>query len=485
MSQKFRVRCAPSPSGTLHIGNAKTFLFNWLFSKKYNADFVLRIEDTDTARVVEQGAEKILAELNWLGLTPTMGWGTDNRPAGAYTQMERLPIYRKYAERLLEQGTAYRCYCTDEELDKARKDAMEKNPKHPFKYPGTCRDIKEKLDKPFVIRFRAPTDGHTEFSDIAFGNRSIPNKENYDFVLLRHNGIPLFNFANCIDDLVIDHITHVIRGSDHLKNTPQQVMIADALGLQRPIYCHLPMLLNTVGGKLSKRDGSVSVAEFREMGFTPHAILNYLVRFGWSHKDQEIFSLDQMVELFAIEDCGKNDGKFDIKKFTSVQYEHLKDPKLTSDDEYVAHLTPFITKKDTTPFPEETLRTALPLVRARAHTLVEAAEEILPFLSEEVKTDLPENFKQNVPTLIQEKVSMLLSELKENASWDENSLRQLTKDWLTKHKLSLKELGGFMRISLTGRAHSPELFQVMAALGRARSLKRLQIGVDHLRALDK
>lgn len=480
MSKKFRVRCAPSPSGTLHVGNAKTFLFNYLFSRKYDADFVLRIEDTDTARVVDQGAEKILAELQWLGLTPTMGWGTDNKPAGAYTQMERLPIYKKYAEQLLEQGAAYRCYCTSEELDKAREDALAKNPKNPFKYPGTCRDIKDVLDKPFVIRFKAPTEGHTEFNDVAFGKRSVPNKEMYDFVLLRHNGIPLFNFANCIDDLVVDNITHVIRGSDHLKNTPQQVMIADALGLERPVYCHLPMLLNAAGGKLSKRDGSVSVAEFREMGFTPHAILNYLVRFGWSHKDQEIFSLDQMINLFAIEDCGKNDGKFDMKKFTSVQYEHLKNESLTSQDEYIKRLIPFIKKKTKATPDTDRMLAALHLVRARAHTLVEAADEMIPFVIDGI--DSPD-FK-DVPVQVREKVSTLITALDKSPSWIENDIRQLTKEWLAQNNLTLKDLGGFMRLSLTGRSHSPELFQVMATLGADRSIKRLEIGACRLSGVD-
>lgn len=474
---KLRVRCAPSPSGTLHCGNAKTFLFNYLYSKKYDADFLLRIEDTDTARVVDQGAEKILEELKWLGISPTMGWGVEGYDNESYTQMGRLSIYKKYADQLLDGGFAYRCYCSEEELNKAREEALLKNPKSPFKYPGTCRSIKEILDKPSVIRFKAPTEGHTEFEDIAFGKRSIPNKENYDFVIFRNNGIPLFNFANCIDDLAIDGITHIIRGSDHLKNTPQQVMITDALGFKRPAYCHLPMLLNSAGGKLSKRDGSVSVAEFRELGFTPQAILNYLVRFGWAHKDQEIFSMDDLISFFNIEDCGKNDGKYDMKKFISVQYEHLRNSNLTSDDEYIDRLIPFLAKIGIDNPEVDRMREALPLVRARAHTLVEAAEEIVPFLFDEIKSN--PDFK-DIPAQIKEKVSTLIDELDSHSGWEENNLRQLTKDWLAKHNLSLKDLGGFMRLSLTGRSNSPELFQVMATLGRSRSLKRLQIGVGSL-----
>lgn len=478
MSKKLRVRCAPSPSGTLHIGNAKTFLFNYLFAKKYNADFVLRIEDTDTARAVEGGAERIFDDLKWLGLTPTMGWGTDNRPAGAYTQMERLPIYKQYAEELINKGLAYRCYCTQEELDKARASA---DPKHPFKYPGTCRNIKENFNKPFVIRFKAPTDGVIEFDDVAFGKRIIPNKENYDFVILRHNGVPLFNFANCIDDMIIDDITHVIRGSDHIKNTPQQIMICEALNLPRPVYCHLPMLLNSTGAKLSKRDGSVSVAEFRDMGFTPSSILNYLVRFGWSHKDQEIFSLDQLIDLFRLEDCGKHDGKFDMKKFSSIQYEHLKNKELVSDNEYISRLIPILQRKniDKKLITPDRIKNALSLIRPRAHNLIEAANEIIPFISDEVNVDFSE-ITPNTSSLIKNKIDKLLTDLQQTKEWNEETVRQLTKEWLVKSALSLKEVGGFFRLSLTGRPHSPELFQVMATLGKDQSIKRLQTGLSQL-----
>ena len=325
---KMRVRFCPSPSGTLHLGNAKTALFNFLFAQKAGGDLLFRIEDTDQTRVVKDGAEKILADMVWLGLIPNMGFGTNNKPAGTYTQMERLETYQKIAHQLVEQGLAYRCYCTQEELDKKREEAIAANPKAPFKYPGTCRNIKEVLDKPFVIRFKAPTEGYTEFTDIAFGKRSVPNKENYDFVLMRANGIPLYNFAVVVDDGITDGITHIIRGSDHIKNTPTQVLLYQALGLQVPTLCSLPMLLNKDGQKLSKRDGSVSVAEFREAGYSPDAVLNYLVKFGWGHGNQELFSLSEMIDKFNLEDCNCRDGKFDPVKFASINTAHLKSETL-------------------------------------------------------------------------------------------------------------------------------------------------------------
>jgi glutamyl-tRNA synthetase len=219
------------------------------------------------------------------------------------------------------------------------------------------------------------------------------------------------------------------------------------------------------------------VAEFRELGFTPHGILNYLVRFGWGHGDQEIFSLPELTEKFTIEACGKNDGKFDMKKFISVQYEHLRSQALTGDDEYIDRLMPFLKKKGLDNPDPAVIKAALPLVRSRSHTLSEAADEITPFISDDVKSD---NDFKDVSTQVRETISSLITELDTNNPWEENSLRQLTKSWLEKHNLSMKELGGFMRLSLTGRAHSPELFQVMATLGRARTLKRLQIGVERL-----
>ena len=474
--KKFRVRCAPSPSGQIHIGNAKTFLFNYLFSRKYDADFILRIEDTDTARVVLGGAEKLLAELKWLGLAPTMGWGTDNCPAGNYTQMGRLPVYKKYVDDLLNKGLAYKCYCTEQQLNSEREKAIVANPKAPYKYPGTCRTVGD-LDKPYVIRFKAPTDGSTSFEDIAFGSRQVPNKENYDFVIFRQNGIPLFNFANCIDDLAIDGITHVIRGSDHLKNTPQQVMLTDALGFERPAYCHLPMLLNAAGGKLSKRDGSVSVAEYREMGYTPAGILNYLVRFGWGHKNQEVFSMDELVSLFDIHDCGKNDGKFDPKKFAAIQYEHLKSQTLTPDEDYVALLFPFLIDKGylashkgtLSSADKNTILRALPLIRSRAKTLMEAADEMMIFLQDVVVAD-----KQYADCGVDRKqAESIITAIESTGEWNADNVRHSVNGWLTEKDLKLKDIGVFLRLALTGRERSPELFQVAAGLARAKSLNRL------------
>lgn len=468
---KFNVRIAPSPSGTLHLGNAKTALFNYLFSKKYDANFILRIEDTDQSRVVPNGAENILADLAWLGIAPNVGFGTDNKPAGAYTQMERLPIYQKFAHQLVEQGLAYKCYCTQEELDKKRDEALAKDPKQPFKYPGTCRNIKQNLDKPYVIRFKAPTDGFTEFEDITFGKRAVPNKENYDFVILRQNGIPLYNFAVVIDDGITDNITHVIRGSDHLKNMPQQILLFRALGLKLPVFCHLPMLLNKDGQKLSKRDGSVSVADYRSKGYSPTAILNYLVKFGWGYGNQELFSLSDMVEKFTLEACNCRDGKFDPVKFASIDYSHLKSEDLTPSDIYIKHLLSVLDKRGIKTTTGQ-LAPFVPVVRSRAKTFEEAADLLEPMLATEInpsKDLLQKTFNDKTGEYLSG-INNLLSAVDD---WSEASLRTKMQAWLAEQNLLLKDIGGILRVALLGTPNSPELFSVMQAMGKEKSLHRL------------
>lgn len=472
----FNVRIAPSPSGTLHLGNAKTALFNYLFARKYNASFILRIEDTDQARVVKNGAENILADLSWLGIAPNTGFGTDNKPAASYTQMERLATYQKIAHQLVEQGLAYKCYCSQEELDKKREEAIAKDPKQPFKYPGTCRSISKDLDKPYVIRFKAPTDGFIEFKDIAFGKRVIPNKENYDFVLLRQNSIPLYNFAVVCDDGITDNITHIIRGSDHLKNMPQQIMLYRALNLKLPVFCHLPMLLNKDGAKLSKRDGSVSVADYRSQGYSPQAVLNYLVKFGWGYGNQELFSLDELVDKFTLEACHCRDGKFDPIKFATINYSHLKSETLTPTNTYAKYLSPIFNSKSID-IEREQLEPYVQVVRGRAKTFVEASEMLEPIISNEIKA--PEDLvKQtfNETNIIH--LQHLNEVLRQVADWNENSIRSNVQDWLNKNTLSLKDVGGALRVALLGKTNSPELFQVMNALGRNKSMHRINAALN-------
>lgn len=468
---KFKVRCAPSPSGSsIHLGNLKTFLFNYLFSKKYNADFLLRIEDTDQSRVVKGGAEQILEDLKWVGISPTVGFGVDSQTNKNYCQSNRLDTYKYYAHKLIEQGLAYKCYCSEEELDKQRTEALEKNPKIPFKYPGVCRNINQNLDKPYVIRFKSPLTGNIEFNDIAFGKRTIPNKENYDFVILRQNGFPLYNFAVVIDDAIIDQVTHVIRGSDHLKNMPQQILLYTALGLQLPVYCHLPMILSQGGAKLSKRDGSVSVTEWKNAGYAPQAILNYLVRFGWGFKNQEIFSLNELIEKFNINDCGRNDGKFDPKKFATVQFEHMKNETLLPNKEYVRLVVPFLQQKNINP-DLKYLENIIYVVRNKAKTFLEAANLLVPFfIDPQISSELKEQFIVNKKDLL----FKLNRELQQTNHWNLFSLKEITNNFIHQHNTTLKDIGPSIRVALTGSTITPELFQMMEAMGKEKVIARLQ-----------
>src|SRR5271166_521217 len=286
MSDQVRVRFAPSPTGYLHVGGVRTALFNWLWAKKNNSAFVLRIEDTDLERSTPESKAIILESLKWLGIDWQEGPEVGGK-YGPYQQPERLDLYKHYADKLIAEGKAYKCYCTEEDLKEARtamtakRDAGDKGAF--FKYPGTCRDRKDApKDAQYVVRFKAPTEGAVEYTDLVFGRMVVPNKENQDFVLLRSDGVPLYNFGAVIDDFTMG-ITTVGRGRDHMINTPPQILLYQALGVQHPHFAHLPMMLSATGEKLSKRHNAVSTTEYRDAGYAPGAVLNYLAKFGWGY----------------------------------------------------------------------------------------------------------------------------------------------------------------------------------------------------------
>src|SRR5271165_1727474 len=359
-----RVRFAPSPTGYLHIGGVRTALFNWLWARKTGGAFVLRIEDTDQERSTEDSVRVILDSLSWLGLTWDEGPGKGG-PHGPYTQMERIAIYKEWSERLIAQHKAYRCYCTKEELDAQRAALKARDPKAQFRYPGTCRTRKDQPDLPFVVRFRAPESGAVTYVDKVFGEVTTPNATLQDFVLVRSDGVPLYNFGAVVDDITME-ITLVARGRDHMINTPPQILLYEAFGAPVPAFAHLPMMLAPNGEKLSKRHGAVSVGEYRDQGYSPAAVLNYLARFGWSHGDQEVFSIDELVQAFSWEGCNRADGKFDGKKFLAIDHEHLKSERLVPTDEYVRRLLPFLEKRGFLELDVERVRAAIPMIRERA-----------------------------------------------------------------------------------------------------------------------
>ncbi len=465
-----RVRFAPSPSGYLHIGGARTALFNWLWAKKMGGSFILRVEDTDEERSSLDSVRAILDSMKWLGLDWDEGPEVEG-PHSPYFQSERKDRYRAAIETLIAQGQAYRCYCTKEELDAQREALKAENPKAQFVYPGTCRDRTDQPDAPHVVRFKSPKDGKTVFDDLVFGTISTPNFQQQDFVIVRPNGLPLYNLAAVVDDHEMG-ITLVARGRDHIGNTPQQILLYEALGWEVPQFAHLPMMLSPKGEKLSKRHAAVSVSEYRDKGYTSTAVLNYLVRFGWSSGDQEIFSRGQLIEAFNWDHVGKSDGKFDAAKFADVAFEHLKNPELTSDQEYQKLVLPVLSKAGLDVDPEK-LATCLPLIRERARDLNDAAHHLdfyfraLPVFDDKAKQ------KFLVP---EAKPHLLaLAELFERAdSWTEETLEPIFVDYGTQRDLKMKVYAQPVRVALSGRTASPGLFEVLVVLGREVSLQRLR-----------
>src|SRR5512138_1421568 len=324
-------RFAPSPTGYLHIGGARTALFNWLHARRTGGTFVLRIEDTDQERSTPESVQAIFDGMNWLG----MNWDQ-----GPFFQTRRMELYKKEAQRLLDEGKAYRCVCTPEELDRRREEAKARGEKP--RYDGRCRSLSpaETEGRSSVVRFRLPDGGQTVVHDFILGDVTFENAELDDMILIRTDGFPTYNFVVVVDDASMG-ITLVLRGNDHLNNTPKQILLYEALGYAMPVFGHVPMILGKDGTKLSKRHGAMSVMAYQEMGYLPEAMVNYLVRLGWSHGDQEIFSIDELKACFSLDHIGKSAGKFDPDKLLHLNAHYIK----TGDPARIAGLlVPFLSK---------------------------------------------------------------------------------------------------------------------------------------------
>jgi glutamyl-tRNA synthetase len=466
-----RVRFAPSPSGYLHIGGARTALFNWLWAKRQGGSLVLRIEDTDQDRSSLDSVRAILDALTWLGLDWQEGPEVGG-PHGSYFQSERKQLYRDAVEELIASGKAYRCYCTKEELDRARAALKERDPKAQFVYPRTCRDRKDEPGLPHVVRFKSPETGSTDFVDKVFGEIRTPNEVQQDFVVVRTDGFPLYNLAAVVDDHAMG-ITLVARGRDHIGNTPQQILLYRAFGWDVPEFAHLPMMLSPKGEKLSKRHASVAVQDYRERGYTPMGVLNYLVRFGWSAGDQEIFSRDELVSLFDWDRVNKSDGKFDEKKFADVAFEHLKREDLTPLPDYAARVGPFLGARGLGDVPAERLAAAIPTIRERARTLADAANALDYYFRDPPELDAAARQKQLVPAAAAH--LRTLAEICRSAeAFEAPALEEAVRVWTEREQIKMKDVAQPARVALTGRTASPGLFEVMVVLGRDRSVARLE-----------
>lgn len=434
---------------------------------------MVRVEDTDQDRSSIESVRAILDSLRWLGLD----WDEGPEAGGAhgpYFQSERRDLYKAAVERLIAENKAFRCFCTKEELDKARQDLKAQNPKAQFVYPGTCRNRQDQPDLPHVVRFKTPKDGSTDFVDKVFGHISTPNKEQQDFVLMRADGFPLYNLACVVDDHAMG-IGLVARGRDHIGNTPLQILLYRALGYPEPEFAHLPMILNAKGEKLSKRDGAVGVQDYRDRGYPPASVLNYLARFGWSHGDREIFSPTELQSLFDWEHVNKSDGRFDDKKFLATSFEHLKTEALMPGAEYASLLAPLLGARGLTVHRPEQLTGAIETIRPRARTLLEAADAVDYYFREPPEFDLKAREKFLIPAAAPH-LESLADVLETVTDWRAQPLDACFHGWLEQHGLEMKDVAQAARVALTGRSASPALFEVMAVLGSNLSLSRLRRG---------
>lgn len=462
-----RVRFAPSPTGYLHIGGARTALFNHLFARHHGGTFILRIEDTDRERSTQESIQAILDALTWLGLD----WDE-----GPLFQSQRSNLYREHAERLLREGKAYRCYCTPEELE-ARRQAAMKAGRKPM-YDRTCRNLAAPpADRSFVLRFKAALDGETVVPDLVKGHVIFQNKELDDLVLVRSDGTPTYNFCAVIDDALMA-ISHNIRGEDHLANTPKQIQIYRAFGYTPPAFAHIPLILGTDRTRLSKRHGATSVMAYRDMGYLPDALVNYLARLGWSHGDQEIFTRTELIEKFAIEDVGKSAGIYNAEKAEWLNSQYLK--AMPAAD--LAHtVKPFIASAGY-PVPDDAwLARMVATLQERAKTLVELVDAARFYLNPTISIDAAAARKFLKPEIL-EPLRTLRTLLADVADWKVDTIHACFEAVTARFGLSLGQIAQPVRVAMTGGTSSPGIFEVLDVLGKQRTIERLDGAIQQIGA---
>ena len=451
-------RFAPSPTGYLHIGGARTALFNWLFARRHGGTFILRIEDTDQERSTPESVVAILEGMTWLGMT----WDE-----GPYYQTERRELYREEAKRLLAEGKAYRCVCTPEELDRRREAARAKGKKP--RYDRRCRDLPPSgaEGKPFVVRFKAPLSGTTIVRDLLRGDIAYENEELDDLVLLRSDGSPTYNFVVVVDDATMG-ITHVLRGDDHLNNTPKQVLLYEALGTLLPRFGHFPLIHGMEGGKLSKRQDDVSVMAYRDRGFLPEAMVNYLVRLGWGHGDQEIFSVEELTRIFSLESVGKSPSRFDPEKLLHLNAHYIK---TGNPERLAALLVPFLGKRGFDVEPSPWLVKAVRTFQERSRTLEEMAESSeFYFLCKDPDPIAAEKFFTPEMAPVFEEIAREFADLPD---FTPAAMEPVLHRVAEKTGSKLGKVAQPMRVALTGGTVSPGIFEVMDVLGRDEVIRRL------------
>ena len=465
-----RTRFAPSPTGYLHIGGARTALFNYLFARHHGGKFILRIEDTDRERSTPEAIKTILDAMTWLGLD----WDE-----GPFYQTERYPLYKEKIRELLSKGRAYPCVCTPEELA-ARRELAQKEKRKPM-YDGTCRPTEGVVsplpqDKPYTIRFRSPQQGSTIVKDAVKGEVIFDNRELDDLIIARSDGAPTYNFCVVVDDIDMS-ITHIIRGDDHLTNTPRQIQLYQALDHEPPKFAHVPLILGTDKSRLSKRHGATSVTAYRDMGYLPEAVVNYLVRLAWSYGDQEIFSRDELIEKFTLDNVGKSAGVFNPEKFLWVNFHYLKSQPLAR---LAAEIVPYIQARGwVVPQDKAWLEKVISTLRERAKTLVELVDSARFFLTEDILVDEKAAQKFLTPEVARP-LSQLMERLGSLEDFSESNVEKAFAAVLQEFALPMGKLAQPVRVALTGSTVSPGIHDVIVVLGKGRTLRRLRSALQRL-----
>ena len=461
-----KTRFAPSPTGYLHIGGARTALFSWLYARHHQGKFVLRIEDTDRERSTQESVDAILKGMEWLGLT---------YDEGPIYQTERFDRYHEVIQRLLDEGNAYRCYCSKQELDALRQ-KQQKNKQKP-RYDGRYRDFAGQPPKGInpVIRFKNPLEGDVVINDQVLGEVIVNNRELDDLIIARSDGTPTYNLTVVVDDLDMN-ISHVIRGDDHINNTPRQINMIAALGGNIPLYAHLPMILGNDGKRMSKRHGAVSVSAYEEEGYLPQALLNYLVRLGWAHGDQEIFSVDEMISLFTLEQVNKSAAAFDLDKLQWLNQQYIKS---SNNSDLACWLKQAFNRKNISIDTDQQLEAVIDIQKDRVKTLNEMADNSEYFFDDFDHYDeksANKHFKSSGLQVLKQ----ILPKLQNLASWDAASIQLCIQGYSQESGLKFGKIAPPIRVAVCGSANSPSIDITLELVGKDRVIKRIEKAIMYI-----
>ncbi|VEB38267.1 glutamate--tRNA ligase [Legionella cherrii] len=461
-----RTRFAPSPTGFLHVGGVRTALFSWLYAKRHHGQFILRIEDTDQERSTKESVQAILDGMSWLGM---------DYDEGPFYQTERYDRYNQVAQQFLNEGKAYRCECSKERLEALRTAQLAAKEKP--RYDGHCRDKNLPFsDKPYVIRFKNPEQGTVSFHDEVYGEIHVANSELDDLILVRSDGHPTYNFAVVIDDIDMK-ITHVIRGDDHINNTPRQINLFQALNAPIPVFAHLPMILGEDGKRLSKRHGAVSVLQFKELGVLPHALLNYLVRLGWSYGDQEIFSINEMIECFELKNVSRGVSSFNYEKLYWLNQHYQKNDSA----EAVAESLRWHFEQSGIDLTKGPKLTDLVAIQAeRCKTLAEMCQMSLYFFTDSIEYD-EAAVKKHLRPVILEPLTALYERLQTVETWEKDHLQECINDISAQFDINMGKIAQPLRVAVTGSGMSPSIDMTLTLLGREKVLTRLKNALEQLK----